>query len=238
MQAKLEEEERIARQKEEEANIALIESWDNTQAMMDEDYELAARLKEKERRELTIEEKLRLFVELINKRKKYFARLRAEKIRSKPPTKTQKRNQMCTYLKNMVVEGRSQAKGSKKRTRKELDEVSVKRQKLEDDAEKVELKLCLEIVPKDDEAINIEYLATKYPIVEWETHILDEKKIQYVLDLYMLIKEIFKTTNPEEKKYPLTQEMLSRMISRRLEVDHECEMAYEHLRFTRTHLKK
>ncbi|GJY21593.1 hypothetical protein Tco_0394159 [Tanacetum coccineum] len=41
-----------------------------------------------------------------------------------------------------------------------------------------------------------------------------------------------------EKKYPLTQEMLSRMLSRRLEVDHECEMAFELLRFTRSHLKK
>ncbi|GJR35270.1 hypothetical protein Tco_1210954 [Tanacetum coccineum] len=30
-----------------------------------------------------------------------------------------------------------------------------------------------------------------------------------------------------EKKYPLTQEMLSRMLSRRLEVDHESEMAFE-----------
>ncbi|GKB59544.1 hypothetical protein Tco_0915730, partial [Tanacetum coccineum] len=36
--------ERLARQKEEEANIALIESWDNTQAMMDADFELAQRL--------------------------------------------------------------------------------------------------------------------------------------------------------------------------------------------------
>ncbi|GJW03072.1 hypothetical protein Tco_1561928 [Tanacetum coccineum] len=41
-----------------------------------------------------------------------------------------------------------------------------------------------------------------------------------------------------ERKYPLTQEMLSRMLSRRLEVDHECEMAYELLRFTRSQLKK
>ncbi|GKD82267.1 hypothetical protein Tco_1349106, partial [Tanacetum coccineum] len=29
-----------------------------------------------------------------------------------------------------------------------------------------------------------------------------------------------------EKKYPLTQEMLSKMLSRKLEVDHENEMAY------------
>ncbi|GJS76457.1 hypothetical protein Tco_0726338 [Tanacetum coccineum] len=39
-----------------------------------------------------------------------------------------------------------------------------------------------------------------------------------------------------EKKYPLTQEMLSRMLKRRLEVDHESEMAFELLRFTRSQL--
>ncbi|GKF07503.1 hypothetical protein Tco_0041727, partial [Tanacetum coccineum] len=41
-----------------------------------------------------------------------------------------------------------------------------------------------------------------------------------------------------EKKHPLTQEMLSRMLSRRLEVDHESEMAFELLKFTRSQLKK
>ncbi|GJU96400.1 hypothetical protein Tco_1321156 [Tanacetum coccineum] len=44
LQAELEEEERLTRQKEEEANIALIESWDNTQAMMDADYQMAQQL--------------------------------------------------------------------------------------------------------------------------------------------------------------------------------------------------
>ncbi|GJR74926.1 putative ribonuclease H-like domain-containing protein [Tanacetum coccineum] len=41
-----------------------------------------------------------------------------------------------------------------------------------------------------------------------------------------------------EKKYPLTQEMLSRMLNRRLEVDYESEMAFELLRFTRSQLQK
>nr|GEU74272.1 hypothetical protein [Tanacetum cinerariifolium] len=82
MQAELEEKERLARLKEkEETNIDFIESWDNTQAMMDTDCELAARLQEEERGKLSIEEKSRLFVELMNRRKKYFARLRAKKIR-------------------------------------------------------------------------------------------------------------------------------------------------------------
>nr|GEY00559.1 hypothetical protein [Tanacetum cinerariifolium] len=73
-------------------------------------YELAARLPEEEIGELTIEEKSRLFVELMDKRKKYFARLKAKKIISKPPTKTQKRKQMCTYLKNMANYKHSQLK--------------------------------------------------------------------------------------------------------------------------------
>ncbi|GJU42544.1 hypothetical protein Tco_1195501 [Tanacetum coccineum] len=92
----LEEEEKLSRQREEEANIA---EWDNVQAMMDADYELAARLRAEEQGELTIEEKSRLFVELMNKRKKHFARLKAEEQRRKPPTKAQKRNAMSTYLK-------------------------------------------------------------------------------------------------------------------------------------------
>nr|GEV00044.1 hypothetical protein [Tanacetum cinerariifolium] len=47
------------------------------------------------------------------------------------------------------------AESSKKRTRAALSEESVKRQKVKDDAQKAELKSCLEIVPNDDSAINI-----------------------------------------------------------------------------------
>ncbi|GKA29096.1 hypothetical protein Tco_0715341 [Tanacetum coccineum] len=101
LEAELIEEEKHARKREEEANIALIESWDNTQAMMDADFELAQRLQIEEQGEITIEERSRLFVELMNKRTKHFAMLRAEEKRRKPPTKAQKRNQMSTYLKNM-----------------------------------------------------------------------------------------------------------------------------------------
>ncbi|GKF41703.1 hypothetical protein Tco_0125045, partial [Tanacetum coccineum] len=75
---------RLARQKEEEVNIALIESWDNTQAMMEADFELAQRLQAEEQREIKIEERLRMFVELMNRRKKHFEKIRAEEIRRKP----------------------------------------------------------------------------------------------------------------------------------------------------------
>nr|GEV48124.1 hypothetical protein [Tanacetum cinerariifolium] len=66
------------------------------------DAELVARLKEEEQEDLTIEEKSRLFVELIDKRKKHFAKLRSKENRRKSLTKAQKRNQMCVYLKNMA----------------------------------------------------------------------------------------------------------------------------------------
>ncbi|GJV45061.1 putative ribonuclease H-like domain-containing protein [Tanacetum coccineum] len=101
LEGKLIEEERLARKKEEEANIALIELWDNTQAMMEADFELAQRLQTEEQGEITIEERSRLFIELMNKRKKHFAMLRAEEKRRKPLTKAQKRNLMSIYLKNM-----------------------------------------------------------------------------------------------------------------------------------------
>ncbi|GJX73210.1 putative ribonuclease H-like domain-containing protein [Tanacetum coccineum] len=223
MEAKLEEEERLAREREEDPNIA---EWDDVQAMMDADYELAARLQVQEQGELTIEERSKMFVELMDKRKNHFARLRAEEQRIKPLTKAQKRNKMYSFvpMDSKVVKGsKDKTEASKKRTRKKLDEKSDKRQKLEDDAEKAELKLCLEIVPNDDEVVNFEPLATKSPIVDWKTQILGEEMIYYqikradgsckiykvfctmlndfdrqdLIDLYRVVTERFKTTRLE-----------------------------------------
>ncbi|GKF79794.1 hypothetical protein Tco_0235362, partial [Tanacetum coccineum] len=85
LDAELLEEQKLARKQEEEANIALIESWENTQAIME--------------------------AELMEKRKKHFAALRAQEKRNRPPTKAQKRTQMSTYLKHMVGYTYKQLKG-------------------------------------------------------------------------------------------------------------------------------
>ncbi|GJS07866.1 hypothetical protein Tco_0364662 [Tanacetum coccineum] len=132
---------------------------------------------------------------------------------------------------------------SKKRAGEEHDEENVKRQKLEDDVEKAELQLCLEIVLRDDEAFNVESLSIKYPIAgKGKIEIASPEGYDGLLwgDLITLFEPNTGITIHMlvERKYPLTQEMLSRMLSRRLEVDHECEMAYELLRFTRSQLKK
>ncbi|GKC18766.1 hypothetical protein Tco_1020916, partial [Tanacetum coccineum] len=91
LDAELLEEQKLARKQEEETNIALIESWENTQAMIEADRLLAERLQSKEREELTDEEKGKLFMKLMEKSRKHFTVLRAQEKRNRPPTKAQKR---------------------------------------------------------------------------------------------------------------------------------------------------
>nr|GEU87513.1 putative ribonuclease H-like domain-containing protein [Tanacetum cinerariifolium]GEX77308.1 putative ribonuclease H-like domain-containing protein [Tanacetum cinerariifolium] len=52
-------------------------------------------------KELNDEEKAKLFMQLLEKRRKFFASKRAKEKRNKPPTQAQQRKIMCTYLKNM-----------------------------------------------------------------------------------------------------------------------------------------
>ncbi|GJR95306.1 retrovirus-related pol polyprotein from transposon TNT 1-94 [Tanacetum coccineum] len=65
-------------------------------ATMDADYQMAQQLQAEEQEELTIEEKSKLFVQLLEARKKHFAALRAQEKRNNLPTKAQKRNTMST----------------------------------------------------------------------------------------------------------------------------------------------
>ncbi|GKA98532.1 hypothetical protein Tco_0826469 [Tanacetum coccineum] len=90
---------------------------------------------------------------------------------------------MCMYLKNQEGYKQSHFKGmsyedirpifersSKKRSREVSDEDNAKKQKLEDDAKKKELRDSMDVVPRDDIAIDVESLATKYLIVDLKTH--------------------------------------------------------------------
>ncbi|GKE95824.1 hypothetical protein Tco_1580679, partial [Tanacetum coccineum] len=98
LQPEFDEEVRLAREKD-EANVALIEEWNDIQDKIETDYEFAQRVQAEDQEELTIEEKSKLFVQLLEARKKHFAAKRAEEKRNKPPTKAQQRSIMCTYLK-------------------------------------------------------------------------------------------------------------------------------------------
>ncbi|GJU52768.1 hypothetical protein Tco_1226482 [Tanacetum coccineum] len=90
LQAEEEEEERLAREKSqqvEEANIA----WDDVQAKIDVDYQLAQRLQAQEQEESSDAEKATLFVQLLEKRRNHFvaknSRRKEEQTTNKSSTK-------------------------------------------------------------------------------------------------------------------------------------------------------
>ncbi|GJX60981.1 hypothetical protein Tco_0293881 [Tanacetum coccineum] len=94
LQAELDEEAMLEREREEEASKAAnIAEWDD----------------------------------LMDKRKKHFAKLRAEEQRRKPSTKTQKRNIMSTYLKNMAGYKQTQLKNKSFEEIQMLFEKEIKR---------------------------------------------------------------------------------------------------------------
>nr|GEW92062.1 hypothetical protein [Tanacetum cinerariifolium] len=70
--------------------------------MQEPNYEMDSILLAEEQASSTDEEKARLFVQLLDARKKHFTALRAQEIRNKPPTQKQRRTTMCNYLKNMA----------------------------------------------------------------------------------------------------------------------------------------
>ncbi|GJW48580.1 hypothetical protein Tco_0080226 [Tanacetum coccineum] len=160
LQAKIDEEERLAREKvekEKEANIALIEECDDIQAKIDVDYQLAERLQEEEQEELSVEEKAKLFQQLMKQRRKHFAAKSAEDKRNKPPTQAQQRKIMCTYLKNM--EGKTYlVEGSSKRVGEELEQESTKKQKVDEDKDTTELQSLMEVIPDEEEVLHIDVL--------------------------------------------------------------------------------
>ncbi|GKD85058.1 hypothetical protein Tco_1356212, partial [Tanacetum coccineum] len=71
-------------------------------------------------------------------------------------------------LKPIYDDSQQQAESTKKRLRVDSEEESSKKQKLEEDnnAEKEALRDSMDVVPRDDVTINVESLATKYPIVD------------------------------------------------------------------------
>ncbi|GKD74415.1 hypothetical protein Tco_1332697, partial [Tanacetum coccineum] len=145
---------RLAREKDKKEEEANIVSWDNAQAMIDAGYQMAQQMQAEEQEKLSIKKKSKLFVQLLEARKKHFAAIRAQEKRNKPPTKAQKRNTMSIYLKNMagykvntfvdmdteLVEGselRAEAEIaqeiSSKRAGEELEHENAKKQKVDED---------------------------------------------------------------------------------------------------------
>ncbi|GKF10052.1 hypothetical protein Tco_0047978, partial [Tanacetum coccineum] len=107
------EELRVERERQEEdSKVAIAKMFDEVKARIDADHELATRMTQEEQDKYIIKERARLLAEFFEIRKKQLAAEKAEEIRNKPPTKTQLRNLMMTYLKNMGGYKHSQLKGN------------------------------------------------------------------------------------------------------------------------------
>ncbi|GJT58158.1 hypothetical protein Tco_0993212 [Tanacetum coccineum] len=217
MQAELEEEDRLVRQRDEEANIV---SWDNVQAMIDADYQMAQQIQAKEQEKLSIEEKSKLFVQLLEARKKHFAAMRAKGKRNKPPTKAQKRNTMSTYLKNMAGYKHNQLKNKRfddiqklfdkamKRvnTFVDMDTKLVEGSKVDEDKGTTELQRLKEVVPdKEELAIDSIPFATNPPsIIDYKIH-KEGKKTYYQIikadgssKMYLVFSHMLKSFDRED----------------------------------------
>ncbi|GKD26485.1 hypothetical protein Tco_1232699 [Tanacetum coccineum] len=102
VQEELESEEKMERLAEEEATkVAFTNEYDFIQARLNADKILAEKVQEEERENFTIKERAKLLHDTIAAQRRFLAQQRSEVIRNKLPSRTQLRNQMMTYLKNV-----------------------------------------------------------------------------------------------------------------------------------------
>ncbi|GJV27847.1 hypothetical protein Tco_1384295 [Tanacetum coccineum] len=94
--------EEVKKLAEEEAiKAALLNEYDFIQARIEVDRLLALRLQDEEREQFTVEERAKFLHDTIAAQRRFLAEQRAIAIRNRPPTRTQLRNQMMTYLKHV-----------------------------------------------------------------------------------------------------------------------------------------
>nr|GEW81141.1 hypothetical protein [Tanacetum cinerariifolium] len=157
--------------------------------------------------------------------------------------------------------------GSSKRARDELEQEIAKKQRIEDENESVELKRCLEIVPDDGDDVTIDATplsSMSLIIVDYKIYKEERKSFFQIIraddNVWKNQHRLVKVKNWKlydscgilcvtmqntlyyllfEKMYPLTHYTLHQMFNDvKLQVDYECEMAYELLRLVKKQLKE
>ncbi|GJX75652.1 hypothetical protein Tco_0322463 [Tanacetum coccineum] len=211
LQAEFNEEERLSREKaekEEEDNIALIETWDDIQAKIDADHQLDKRMQAQEQEELSIEEKATLFQQLLEKRRKHFAAKRnmegykLKDLKLKEFDYIQEMFDRAFKRVNTFEDFRTEfVEGKEKRAGTELIQEITKKQKVEDDKETAELKQLMKIIPDEVEvAIDAIPLVVKSPsVVGWKIHKEGRKSYYQIMradgksQMYMIFSQMLKS---------------------------------------------
>ncbi|GJW54481.1 hypothetical protein Tco_0098566 [Tanacetum coccineum] len=179
LQAEEKEEERLAREKSQQIEEANIVSWDNVQAMIDADYQMAQQMQAEEQEKLSIEEKSKLF-------------------------NNQLKNKSFDDIQKLF--DKAMKKSTSKRADTELEQESIKKQKVDEDKEIVELQRLIEVVPdKKEVAIDAIPWAAKPPsIVDYKIY-KEEKKTYYQiiraggsLKMYLVFSHMLKSFDKED----------------------------------------
>ncbi|GJR58087.1 hypothetical protein Tco_1500249 [Tanacetum coccineum] len=182
---------------------------------IDADYQMAKQMQAEEQEELSIEEKSKLFIQLLEATKKNFTAKRVEEKRNRPPTSSKVR-----------------AEGSEQKVDEDKETAELQ-------------SLMEVIPNEEEVAVDAIPLATKPPsIVDWKIlkegkinyyQIIradgSSKRVHFVrfqsLHVFMLV----------EKRYPLTPATITEMLNKMLQANHWNEMCYQLLKLITKKLK-
>ncbi|GJQ89005.1 hypothetical protein Tco_0000144 [Tanacetum coccineum] len=208
------EEEKKKLAEEEATKAALIRDYDDIHARIKADNILDARLQEKEREKFTIEERAKLLHDTIAAQRKFLAQQREAEIRSIPPTRTQLRNQMMTYLKHVGGKKHSDLKT------KNFEEIQV---------------VLYEKKKKSKKVLEDGKLGTRKKMIE-----VKEKKERFRHDTSQMSfgtspagLECSSWKRKSREKYPLRRKVLLQMRVLKLESEEGSTMALELIRFVK-----
>ncbi|GJS39590.1 ribonuclease H-like domain-containing protein [Tanacetum coccineum] len=156
-------------------------------AEIDADALFAAKLQQEEREQFTIEERAQFLVETIATQSKFRAAQRAAEIRSKPPTKTQLRNLMMTYLKNTEKEAQKSGKKLKRVAGSYATQKSPKKPKVMKSIKNVTEEEATEY-EKEKEKLKADGSSSYHGDMQAFLRRLDKQDLN---DLYRLVQERF-----------------------------------------------
>ncbi|GJT38040.1 hypothetical protein Tco_0937905 [Tanacetum coccineum] len=222
------------------------------QLMLDEELAFKLQAKEEEEEKRLAREKAQKIEEVniawddvqAKQRRKHFTAKRAEEKRNGPPTRAQQR----IFMTELVVESSKKdeaeiaQESNSKRAGTELEQKSIKKQKVDEDNETTELQRLIEVVPdKEEVAIDAIPLATKHPSIGdlntmFDPHVEDQvwrnQQDYRVLDwkiydscgVHSLRMQHMHIHMLVEKRYPLTPAIITDMLNKKLQCDHFSEM--------------
>ncbi|GJW09686.1 hypothetical protein Tco_1575513 [Tanacetum coccineum] len=199
LQAEFDEEERLAREKD-EANVALTEEWDDIQAASKGARRVCRREEEQTTNPSSQRKIMCTYLKNIKGKK-------LKDLKNKSFDSIQKMFDRAFKKVNTFVDFRTDlVEGSSKRAGEELEQESTKKQKVDEDKDTTKLQSLIEVIPDEEEvAIDAVPLATKPPtIVDWKIHKEGKNSYFQIIrvdgssKMYLVFSQLLKSVDRED----------------------------------------